>query len=245
MTTTTTEFTDADLLAAKPERTPDETTDEYVMRCMSAAVANSIKTLMEQEPVGVTDMAGGIHWKRGTPIQAKLYAAPMPQANESEAVKALRELVRLHENRQYIGDCPEGWVQAIEHARAVLAGEPGAKNEQATVKQDLQVEQPKQAQNDVEAFTKWAEVAYRHEPEFTVRDFSICLAAWLAARDRAQASGKAAPSDEEIISIARRLPHLPWAIGSRREDALRFARALLERYGNSGSICAVEIKDGK
>ena len=107
MTTTTTEFTDADLLAAKPERTPDETTDEYVMRCMSAAVANSIKTLMAQEPVGVTDMAGGIHWKRGTPIQAKLFAAPMPEANESEAVKALSRVVRNYEKNCYVRDAWE------------------------------------------------------------------------------------------------------------------------------------------
>ena len=143
--TTTTEFVDAamkDLMAAKPKRTPDETTDEYVMRCMSAAVANSIKTLMAQEPVGVTDMAGGIHWKRGTPIQAKLYAAPMPQANESEAVKALRELHDAWADNS--NDLPrmaaikriaDRRLAAMKAARAVLAGEPGAKVEPETMEE--------------------------------------------------------------------------------------------------------------
>ncbi len=31
-------------------------------------------------------------------------------------------------------------------------------------------------------FTPWAEIQYRHEDEFTVRDFKICLAAWSAGR---------------------------------------------------------------
>jgi hypothetical protein len=31
-------------------------------------------------------------------------------------------------------------------------------------------------------FIPWAEIQYRHEDEFTVRDFKICLAAWSAGR---------------------------------------------------------------
>uniref|UniRef100_UPI002FDD387F hypothetical protein n=1 Tax=Delftia acidovorans TaxID=80866 RepID=UPI002FDD387F len=31
-------------------------------------------------------------------------------------------------------------------------------------------------------FTPWAEIQYRHEDEFSKRDFKICLAAWSAGR---------------------------------------------------------------
>lgn len=34
-------------------------------------------------------------------------------------------------------------------------------------------------------------------------------------------------SDEQIIDIARTMPMQPWGIGSRRQDALEFARAIL------------------
>lgn len=125
---------------------------------------------------------------------AMLAAAPTPPApQDAQARKALRGLVATHCTT--IGKPDPGTFEqkraAWDPARAVLAGEPGAKGEQATGKQDLQVEQPKQTQDDVKAFTKWAEVEYRHEPEFTARDFSICLAAWLAALALAQDSGKA------------------------------------------------------
>ena len=256
-------------------------------------------------------------------------AAPMPQANESEAVKALRKLVQAHDETDLsrfktVGEHADYLNSLWDAARAVLAGEPGAKSEQpdykaaaeqarafgapdmaaalaqaqsgkpkefdaddmqqqwdAAFKQGMQAAQiaatPSRLvfpsalrkmwsggevqkwldeQLGVEApkpFAKGSLERYRaHQAAQTqavgptpkqesalqaLADEAQALGLYDA---QAQASGKAAPSDEDIIHIAART--VP-AFTNR--DALTFASALLERYGNSGSICAVEIKDGK
>src|SRR6185503_2638969 len=140
--TTTTEFNEADMVLALEAAgyTTYGPAEEQACKLAQIVLAASRKKLMEQEPVGVTDMTGGIYWKRGAPIQAKLYAAPMPQANESEAVKALRALVNMRQAQESIvqhggghNDWGGSYEQVWDKARAVLAGELGAKDEQPAI----------------------------------------------------------------------------------------------------------------
>jgi len=295
--TTTTEFNEADMVLALEAAgyTTYGPAEEKACKLAQIVLAASRKKLMEQEPVGVTDMTGGIYWKRGAPIQAKLYAAPMPQANESEAVKALRELHDAWADNS--NDLPrmaaikriaDRRLAAMKAARAVLVGEPGATGEPETMEEIHRQErerpyapaipvnphdpiQPKQAQamderNEFERKFPMPPHCVRCGDGYSATEYHAWLAhsykdkweGWQAraALAQAQASGKAekycddhctwldhdpecviggkaAPSDEEIDHIARKLPHLPWGIGSRRTDALNFARALLERYGNA------------
>jgi hypothetical protein len=47
-----------------------------------------------------------------------------------------------------------------------------------------------------EEFTAWAEVAYRHEEEFSKRDFEICLKAWRFGSANALIAAQAAAKGE-------------------------------------------------
>ena len=208
--TTTTEFTKADLPelpnnAGYPfPRWVNVALRDYGRHCVAA----SRKKLMEQEPVGVTDMAGDVHWKRGAPIQAKLYAAPMPQANESEVARAFDIALDALSKYQNDWDTGAAWPyaegeriamecavesvrDALKDARAVLAGEPAA-----------QAEQPKQAQavDERELFHAWFDT-YADPHSGRVERNIKRKAAWgawqaRAALAQAQVSEKAASTGE-------------------------------------------------
>lgn len=53
-------------------------------------------------------------------------------------------------------------------------------------------------------FIPWAEIQYRHEDEFTVRDFTICLAAWSAGR-RASLVDKSPNLQEPLVDKTENL----------------------------------------
>ncbi len=236
--TTTTEFNEADMVLALEAAgyTTYGPAEEKACKLAQIVLAASRKKLMEQPAVAYRsseqyspDVGCWFEYYdeyreiNDTSGLTPLYAAPMPQPDESEAVKALRGLVATHCTT--IGKPDPGTFEqkraAWDAARAVLAGEPGAKDEQ-------ECDIPPFGWRCTRPAGHSGPCAAVEAPE------DVSLVERGMARYRAgvvaqtQASGKAAPSDADIIHIAART--VP-AFTNR--DALTFARALLKRYGNA------------
>lgn len=149
--TTTTEFNEADLpeLPIHPDIVGGMTwsdKEKNAIRAFAfAAVAASRKKLMQEPYCWGVESDGEIVdtfptrnfafedaeerkeiWPSVNVRIVPLYAAPMPKANESEAVKALRRVVSNYETNCSVRDAWAWHEDSYNAARAVLAGEPGA-----------------------------------------------------------------------------------------------------------------------